>query len=277
MINISEEFRKIIIKTGIDRLMDIVVDRGEITVAEASRMLQIPSSRIEEWGTILSKENMIEVKYESSGDVVLSIAKKNLKSQKNKINKLSEGISTDIGKIDKELKNYEQSLSLNKENINSFEKILNKDISKIENIEKDLSEFSAKKKDLEESIVRIKKEEDILKKEEEELDKKEKDISEKEVQIQGTSKDIINIITEKLKTISESHEKIVSLERDKNRLKEDLELIKKISKIIDKEEDMGKLHEMITDVEDRHKKLKDNSFLLKMKFERFHEIVKKIF
>ena len=257
--------------------MDIIIDRGEVTVAEASRILQIPSKKIESWGSILSKENMIVIKYESSGDVILSIAKKNIKNQENKINKLSEGVSTDINKIDKELKNYEYTISLNKENINSFENILNKDISKIENIEKDLSEFSAKKKDLEESIARIKKEEDILKKNEEELDQKEKIISEKETQIQGTSKDIINVITEKLKTISESHEKIVALESDKNRLKEDLELIKKISKVINKEEDMGKLHDMIADVEDRHKKLKDNSFLLKMKFERFQEIVKKIF
>ncbi|MCK5299573.1 MAG: hypothetical protein KAJ54_00315, partial [Candidatus Aenigmarchaeota archaeon] len=156
-------------------------------------------------------------------------------------------------------------------------KILNKDISKIEDIEKDLASFSKNKKELEASILKIKEEEKILLKKEENLEKKEVEISSKEKVLKSTSKDIIDTITEKLKIIDESHDKIVALNNEKNRLKEDVEFIKKISKVIEKEKDTDKLHERIKTVEEKHKALKDNSFLLKIKFEKFQEIVKKIF
>ena len=277
MIQINEEFRRIVIKTGIDRLLDLIIENKGINVAEASRILQIPSKSIESWSQILSKEKLITVKYETDGAIILNLAKKNMARQKGMISKLSNGIATDINSIDNELTNYERTIDLNKENINSFEKILNKDISKIENIEKDIIEFSKKKKELEKSILKIKKEESILRKEEDELDKKEKEISSKEKLVQDTSQTVISTITDKLKILDESHNKIVSLENDKNRLKDDLEFIKKISKVIENEKDMEKLHEHIITVEDRHKKLKDNSLLLKIKLERFQEIIKKIF
>ena len=277
MIGISEELREMIIKTGVDSLLDLIVEKDGLSVAEASRVLQIPSSKIESWATVLSKEKLITMKYEAGGNVVMGLNAKNMKSQQDNINKISSKVSEDIDKVDNELNSYEQTINLNKENINSFEKILNKDISKIEDIEKDLASFSKNKKELEASILKIKEEEKILLKKEENLEKKEVEISSKEKVLKSTSKDIIDTITEKLKIIDESHDKIVALNNEKNRLKEDVEFIKKISKVIEKEKDTDKLHERIKKVEEKHKALKDNSFLLKIKFEKFQEIVKKIF
>ena len=274
---ISEELREMIIKTGVDSLLDLIVEKDGLSVAEASRVLQIPSSKIESWATVLSKEKLITMKYEAGGNVVMGLNAKNMKSQQDNINKISSKVSEDIDKVDNELNSYEQTINLNKENINSFEKILNKDISKIEDIEKDLASFSKNKKELEASILKIKEEEKILLKKEENLEKKEVEISSKEKVLKSTSKDIIDTITEKLKIIDESHDKIVALNNEKNRLKEDVEFIKKISKVIEKEKDTDKLHERIKTVEEKHKALKDNSFLLKIKFEKFQEIVKKIF
>jgi len=277
VIRIAEGFRKIIIKTGVDRLLELILENDGITVGEASRVLQIPKNNIESWGAILSKENLIDMKYETGGKITLNLTSKNLKNQQKEIEKLSKDFVADIDKIDLNLKKYDSTIQLNKDNISSFEQILNKDISKIENIEKVLGEFSKNKKELEESILKIKKEEDILMKKEDELENREKAIGEKEKELKDNSKDIIDTITQKLKIIDESHEHIVSLEKEKDRLREDLELIKKISRIIEKEKDVSKLHQKIDDVEERHKKLKDRSLILKMKFERFQEIVKKIF
>ena len=144
---ISEELREMIIKTGVDSLLDLIVEKDGLSIAEASRVLQIPSNKIESWATVLSKEKLITMKYEAGGNVVMGLNAKNMKSQQDNINKISSKVSEDIDKVDNELNSYEQTINLNKENINSFEKILNKDISKIEDIEKDLASFSKNKKE----------------------------------------------------------------------------------------------------------------------------------
>jgi hypothetical protein len=51
------------IETGVDKLLDLVQEKKEITVMEAAKKLKVPEDRVESWGRILSDEDILELVY----------------------------------------------------------------------------------------------------------------------------------------------------------------------------------------------------------------------
>jgi len=51
------------LETGIDKLLDLVNEKKEITVSEAAKKLGVPEKNIESWAKVMSDENMLELVY----------------------------------------------------------------------------------------------------------------------------------------------------------------------------------------------------------------------
>lgn len=58
-----EELRKLMIETNVDKLLELVENRGKITTDECSALLNVQESIIEEWAEILSKHGLLEIDY----------------------------------------------------------------------------------------------------------------------------------------------------------------------------------------------------------------------
>ncbi len=77
-----------IIKTGVDRLIDLLKKKDKITISEASKVLKIPVSTIQKWVDFLVEENIVNVEYKFTVPYIfLNKAQKELeKKTKKKIN-----------------------------------------------------------------------------------------------------------------------------------------------------------------------------------------------
>lgn len=51
------------IETGVDKLLDLVQEKKEITVMDAAKKLKVPEDKVESWGRILSDEGILELIY----------------------------------------------------------------------------------------------------------------------------------------------------------------------------------------------------------------------
>ena len=51
------------ITTAVDSLVNLVNDKGKISIDDASRELGIPSNILNEWATFLDQENIIHIEY----------------------------------------------------------------------------------------------------------------------------------------------------------------------------------------------------------------------
>jgi CBS domain-containing protein len=60
-----------VMRTDIDRLQDLVEEKGRITTQDASKILHIEKETIEEWSSILERHNLISVEYPIVGTVEL--------------------------------------------------------------------------------------------------------------------------------------------------------------------------------------------------------------
>jgi len=68
-----EEIEKLRLKieTDIDEILKIVERRGSISIGEIKKKLMLPEDKIEEWGKILEKHNLIELFYPPIGKLEL--------------------------------------------------------------------------------------------------------------------------------------------------------------------------------------------------------------
>jgi len=60
-----------VIETNIDKLINIVENRGSVTVESLSKELGIPPDQIEEWARILEERGMVEIEYPPLGSTKL--------------------------------------------------------------------------------------------------------------------------------------------------------------------------------------------------------------
>jgi hypothetical protein len=62
-----------VIETKIDRLYDMIREKGSVKVSDAAKSLGVPEGTIQEWGNILEDHRMIEFHYPLTGRASLSV------------------------------------------------------------------------------------------------------------------------------------------------------------------------------------------------------------
>jgi hypothetical protein len=70
------------IETDVDKLYELVRDRGIIKIKDASKMLKVDEDKVEEWGRILEEHKLIRMRYPPIGEPVLILKKFTTESEK---------------------------------------------------------------------------------------------------------------------------------------------------------------------------------------------------
>jgi len=68
---VNEQF----LETDVDKLYEIVREKGILKIKEASKMLGIDSEQVEEWGRILEEHKLVRLRYPPVGEPVLILKK----------------------------------------------------------------------------------------------------------------------------------------------------------------------------------------------------------
>ncbi|MCD6477753.1 MAG: hypothetical protein J7K87_01995, partial [Candidatus Aenigmarchaeota archaeon] len=152
-----KKIKKLLIETDVDRLLELVDKNNEISTEEASKILNLPESIIEEWAEILSQNNMIEIKYELGGTTLKSVEfseerkKKNLKRMKKENERLV--------KKGKELEDYIEKIEMDLSNterfVNDFEKNIKEGMREVEKYSRYLK--NGKRKNMLKEKTKLKK------------------------------------------------------------------------------------------------------------------------
>lgn len=77
-----KETRKTLIKTGVDRLMDLVNKEGRVTVKDASNKLGVSPETVEEWSKVLDKLGMLKLDYGFTHTTLISLKKEPEKTKR---------------------------------------------------------------------------------------------------------------------------------------------------------------------------------------------------
>ncbi|MCJ7450507.1 MAG: hypothetical protein MUP58_02095, partial [Candidatus Nanohaloarchaeota archaeon QJJ-9] len=148
-----------IITTEIDKLLELVSERGQVSVEKASEELGIPNDRIKTWAEALEEDGLIERVYSARKGTVLK--KKKKEEAEKEIYKFKEEVEEELGDIieivkkreglkelEKDLKNIKNTL----EDCEGFkdEKTLDEIVKIVQKDEKEL-----KSKEAEEAIVNV--------------------------------------------------------------------------------------------------------------------------
>ena len=64
------------ITTAVDSLVELVNNKGRISLEEAARELGLPSNIINEWATFLEEENVLEIEYQFTTPFLIAKSKK---------------------------------------------------------------------------------------------------------------------------------------------------------------------------------------------------------
>ena len=75
------------LETDIDKLYELVRDRGIVKVGDAAKKLKIDDEQAEEWGRVLEEHNLVRLHYPPVGDPVLILKKFKTETKIGKVKK----------------------------------------------------------------------------------------------------------------------------------------------------------------------------------------------
>lgn len=263
------DWKELILKTGVDKLLEIIASTGEITLGEASRQLGVKPSIIESWADALADDKMITTSYNAQGELVFRSTKANLKVKEGKIDQLKKEVDTTIKTVESDLDGEEKMLDVSKSHIRSFEQVLKSDINHIEIFTKNLKRYDSKKSELMKLVNHLKTEQSTLEKQISRIDGQEK-------KILAESDNVKKTVDAKVVEVAKSKENIIAIEKSKDELKRDFEVLRRISNAIRKAhpEDVGT---KIEEIEKRTGNLKTHNSLVKQKFEKLNNVMHHLF
>ena len=204
-------WKKTLLETGIDDFLELIVSEDTITLDQLIDNLSISQEIAESWAEILSKEGLVTTSYNRKGILVLSNTKKNTKEKEKRIKELTKTVQADIINVGANVHAKENALKDEIKKLRDFETILKKDLDKSLDIEKEMEKIKIK---------------------ETEIKKLFETLEDKEIKLKDESNTIKNIVNKKSKKIQLIEKEIMSFEKEKEKLLNDIELIKKISKVL---------------------------------------------
>ena len=93
------------IRTGIDKLIQVVKDRKNISMTDAAKELGISIMLVEEWANFLEEKNFITIDYKLSGAFMKErdVSKADILKDKKEVKKKSTAIMNEIAKKSKNI------------------------------------------------------------------------------------------------------------------------------------------------------------------------------
>ncbi len=223
------------LETGIDQLLEIVSERKTVSASELSKELSIPIETVETWAEILSKENIISVEYDRLGKLILTNKVRNVKEKRKRVEGLRDEIDGEIASIEQNVKEESKMVDEEHKSIAKFEEVIKREYGETLKLETKLKEIDTREEHLKNFL---------------------KVIADEEFKIKKEYLSANQIIGNKMKQIRKTEENLKSYEIQKDRLFKDIEIIKRLSKAINKEHpaDMAiKIEEIEKDILDIRK------------------------
>lgn len=202
------------LETGIDQMIEIVSDRRSVSATELSAKLSVPVETIETWAEILGKENMVSLEYDRLGKLRITSNVKNQREKLKRVEDMRDDVGAEIDTIEQSVREESKALDEEHRSLGKFEEALKKEYGNSVKIESMLKDIDARKSELEKYL---------------------KVIVDEEAKIKDEYMSINQILKNKVKQIEETEENLSSYEKQKDRLFEDIEIIKRLSKAINKE------------------------------------------
>ena len=238
------------LETGIDGFLELVASKGSINAKLVADELSLSEETVESWADILSKEGLVSTEYDKKGNLVIMSTSKNTKEKEKHIKELTTNVQADIINIDANVHSKEKTLKNEEKMLKGFEKILEKDLEKTIQIDEEYEKIKLREKEILEIFTAM---------------------GAKEKELKKDSFSIKKVVDEKTKSIKNIEKELKNFEKEKVRLLEDIELIKKISKVLNvPAEDMNK---KIQNIEDRVLEIRKLNNSVNKKY----GIVKKLF
>ena len=243
-------WKKTMLETGIDGFLELVASKGSINAKLVADELSLSEETVESWADILSKEGLVSTEYDKKGNLVIMSTTKNTKEKEKHIKELTTNVQADIINIEANVHSKEKTLKNEEKMLKGFEKILEKDLEKTIQIDEEYEKIKVREKEILEIFTAM---------------------GAKEKELKKDSFSIKKIVDEKTKSIKNIEKELKNIEKEKVRLLEDIELIKKISKVLNvPAEDMNK---KIQNIEDRVLEIRKLNNSVNKKY----GIVKKLF
>lgn len=220
----SEDWENIVIETGVDTLLNYLVENQKASVEQISEDLGVSEDRIKTWAEGLEEEGFVEKQYSARKGLILKYTKKNKEEAENRLNELREKVDERTEEIDDELENRSSEV----------EKAQNK----LKDMMEELEENKEKEKELKEQL-------DDLKELENELEQRFEDTKEKEEKVHSRTVSLISRIDSTLNRIDDAKETASRFEEEKQDIRKKLKAIKKLEAHVEKADNLkDKLEEL---------------------------------
>jgi chromosome segregation ATPase len=135
-----------VIKTGVDRLVDLITKSNGISASEAGKQLNISRDVILDWANLLEEEQIISIKYGLSRIVLKPrvLASKQISQLRKKHDLTTKKVSSKVNKLlttidkeDKELESFKDELHVFKKYVDDDVKAIGKELRIISKTEED--------------------------------------------------------------------------------------------------------------------------------------------
>ncbi len=226
-----EEWKKIIIKTDVDRLLKYLTDKGSVSEKQISKDLGIPEQTIDMWARALSTSKLIEKEYSTRG-VILKIGSKNRTETQKKIKELNQNIIKKIKEVREKIGGESRAVIEVRKELEKLGVLLEKDRLESHYLEKRILS-------LKDEQLKLKKE--LL-----------KDIQE-ERSVESEISSVLEKIYTTLSSLKETKGLLNNFMEAKNKLDQDLAALKKLKQynmnieaMEDKTEEINKKEREIT-------------------------------
>ncbi len=206
----QKQWKKTLIKTTADELLDYLADKQEVYAQEAASDLGISKASVEEWAEALADSGLIDTKYTLKG-LLLKQPEAVDETVKERLTEVREDVADKLRRTKQHVDNKEGVVSDTKERLEKLGAILQKDYAESKALAK-----------------RVKK------------------LREAEQQLETEVSNALNDVSSTLQEIEAAEEQVETFEQLRQEITEDVEVLKKLSKhsakveeLQEKMEDMG--------------------------------------
>lgn len=228
----SENFKKVLIETSVDKLVILARQKRGITVSEAAKLLGTSEQQVEEWTRILEEHKMLKLEFPVVGPpkivpVAVSQAKfskklEEFRQRKAEIETLAEGY---LGQA----KDTEKMMNLK---FVPVEEELYERLKKLEGGIKRLDALKSMEKKMDSDISRFEREKDSILKEGGELEKETSEITKEIDSATATSQDMAADVGEALADMQKQGRSVKVLEGAQKKIENEITALEKEMKIV---------------------------------------------
>lgn len=230
------KLKELLIETSIDKLVELVKKKGEISVDDAAKALEISERQITDWASVLEESNILKLVYPAIGKaklVAIELPPKKIEKKVEEFKKRKKGIEKKAKKYEERVEAVKKELNGSVEHFVGVEKELYKNLKQVE-------QGLAKLKDAD--IVKARLMEEITQWEEikEKILRQSKDIKDTAVKAgieYGSMKNLLELMDEKmnkaLANLEIHRSEIKNLDEWKNAIEGETEALSKEVRIFE--------------------------------------------